>query len=322
MVRRSRALVMLSATLLCAACTANPSGGTTAQPAPPTPTSASTTAATTAPTAPATAAPTPEPTQAEHLTETIDLAKFTNSTTVDNEWFPLVPGRRWTFTGAATIDRERLSRKVVLTVTDLTKTISGVRSVVAYEVDYTDGALGEAEIVLWAQDDDGVVWRIGEYPEVYEEGKLVETPVWIHGLDDALAGIAMQSDPKPYTPSYAEGWGPAVEWNDRGRVFEVGSETCVKVGCYKDVLVIDEFSRDSPDAHQLKYYAKGVGGVRVGWAGAREEEQEALELVKIETLAPDALVKLRATVLAQDARGYVKSPNVYGKTEHAQAPTG
>ena len=43
---------------------------------------------------------------------------------------------------AATIDGERLSRKVVLTITDLTKEISGVRSLVAYEVDYTDGVLG------------------------------------------------------------------------------------------------------------------------------------------------------------------------------------
>ena len=317
--RPSRALVVLSAVFFCGACgAAAPSAWSTPPPVKASPTPAATTAATPAPTA----APTPEPTQAEHLTETIDLAKFSASTKVDNPWFPLVPGQRLTYTGGATIDGERLSRKVVLTITDLTKEISGVRSVVAYEVDYTDGVLGEAEIVLWAQDDDGEVWRMGEYPEVYEDGKLVETPVWIHGFEEALAGIAMQPDPQPYTPSYAEGWGPAVEWNDRGRVFEMGSETCVKVGCYKDVLVIDEFSRDEPDAHQLKYYAKGVGGVRVGWAGAREEEKEVLELVEIDTLSAAALANVRKTVLAQDARGYKTSPNVYGKTPPAVAPAG
>jgi hypothetical protein len=277
-------------------------------------------APTAAPTPVSTPAPTPEPTVAEHLTETSDLTKFSASTTVDNPWFPLVPGKRYTYTGAATVDGERLARKVVLIITDLTKEISGVKSVVAYEVDYTDGVLGEAEIVLWAQDDDGEVWRMGEYPEVYEDGKLVETPVWIHGFEDALAGIAMQPDPQPYTPSYAQGWGPAVEWNDRGRVFEVGSETCVKTGCYKDVLVIDEFSRDEPDAHQLKYYVKGIGGVRVGWAGAREEEKEVLELSKIEDLSPAAMANVRATVLAQDARGYKTSPDVYGKTPPIEVP--
>ncbi len=278
-------------------------------------------AVTPAPARPSTAAPTLPPTGVEQLTATIDLTKFSAPSRIDNPWFPLAPGQRWTYTGAATIDGERLSRKVVLTITDLTKEIAGVRAVVAYEVDYTDDELGEAEIVLWAQDDDGVVWRMGEYPEVYEDGKLVETPVWMHGYDGALAGIAMDPDPQPYTPSFAEGWGPAVEWNDRGRVFEVGSETCVKTGCYKDVLVIDEFSRDEPDAHQFKYYAKGVGNVRVGWAGANEEEREELQLVKLEMLSEAALARVRATVLEQDARGSRTSPNVYGKLPRAVLTT-
>jgi hypothetical protein len=319
MIRGSRALAVMSAVLMVTGCgTSTPSATNTPQPVQATPTPAPTAAPTPEPTA----APTPVPSPVENLTETIDLAKFSKSTQVDNPWFPLVPGTRLTYTGAATIDGKRLSRRVVLIITDLTKEISGVKSVVAYEVDYTSDELGEAEIVLWAQDDDGEVWRMGEYPEVYEDGKLVETPVWIHGLDEALAGIAMQPDPRPYTPSFAEGWGPAVEWNDRGRVFEVGSETCVTVGCYKDVLVIDEFSRDEPDAHQLKYYVKGIGGVRVGWAGAREEEKEVLELSKIETLSPAAMANIRKIVLEQDARGYKTSPNVYGKTPPALAPAG
>jgi hypothetical protein len=244
---RSGALVLLSAAFLCSACAAaTPSTSATPVAVQATP------APTPVPTATPSAEPTPEPTLPASGSETIDLAKFSDSTTVDNPWFPLVPWQRLTFTGTATIDGERLSRKVVLTITDLTKEISGVKSVVAYEVDYTDGVLGEAEIVLWAQDDDGVVWRMGEYPEVIEDGKLVETPVWINGFEDALAGVAMLADPAVDTPSYAEGWGPAVGWNDRGRVFEVGSKTCVRAGCYEDVVVIDEFNPDEPDAHQLK----------------------------------------------------------------------
>ena len=311
---RERALAIIGACFVLAACTAGPPGPSptkiaAVQSVAPVQTPGTTLAprATTAP------APTLPQTGVEHLTESIDLTKFSAPTTVDDPWFPLVPGQRMTYTGAATVDGERVARKVVLTITDLTKEVAGVMSVVAFEVDYTDGDLGESEIVLWAQDDDGVVWRMGEYPEVYEDGKLVEAPVWIHGLDGALAGIAMPADPEPYTPSFAEGWGPAVEWNDRGRVFEVGSETCVKLGCYKDVLVIDEFSRDEPDAHQLKYYAQGIGNVRVGWAGAREEEREELELVKLETLSPAALARVREDVLAQDVRGVRTSPKVYAQ---------
>ena len=84
------------------------------------------------------------------------------------------------------------------------------------------------------------------------------------------------------------------------------------------VLVVDEFNRDEPDAHQLKYYASGVGGVRVGWAGTNEEEQETLELVKVVHLDPDALAKVRVAALALEAHGYVTSKDVYGKTEPAQ----
>jgi hypothetical protein len=308
-----RALVVASAIFVVMGCAASQPSTSPSSAVVPSASPTASVVATPVPTTTPAATPTGAPAAIEHLTETIDLTRFSASTSIDNPWFPLSPGKRWISSGAATVDGERQPRKVVLTVTDLTKEIAGVRAVVAYEVDYTDGELGEAELVFWAQDDEGVVWRMGEYPEVYEDGKIAETPTWIHGLDGALAGIAMQADPQPYTPSYAQGWGPAVEWNDRGRVFEVGSQTCVKVGCYEDVLVIDEFSRDEPDAHQLKYYVQGIGNVRTGWAGANEEEREELQLVKYETLSAAALGRVREDVLAEDARAQKASPNVYAK---------
>jgi hypothetical protein len=54
----------------------------------------------------------------------------------------------------------------------------------------------------------------------------------------------------------------------------------VPVDCYDEVLVIEEFERNKPGAYQLKYYAPGVGDIRVGWRGPEEEEKEGLELVK------------------------------------------
>src|SRR3989442_15955445 len=108
------------------------------------------------------------------------------------------------------------------------------------------GAIGRPDQLVF----DGVA-RQGRHPEEYEDGEFVEAPSWLAGSEDAKAGIMMQSEPAPATPSYSEGWGPKVGWTDRGRVFETGSETCVPFGCYKGVLVIDEFNRDEPDAHQL-----------------------------------------------------------------------
>jgi hypothetical protein len=264
---------------------------------------------------------TPEATpmvQAETLTETFDYGNFANSTTIDNPWFPTAPGTQWVLEGSATVDGERIKRRVVTTTTDLTKVIDGVRTLISYELDYNSGELIEAELVFLAQDDDGTVWLIGEYPEEYEDGTFVEAPAWLAGQEDAKAGIKMQVEPRTGTLSYSQGWGPKVDWTDRGRVFETGSETCVPAGCYEGVLVIDEFNRDSPDAHQLKYYARGVGNVRVGWAGAKEEEQEVLQLVKIVHLAPADLAKVRATALALEKHAYMASKDLYGKTEPAQ----
>ena len=66
----------------------------------------------------------------------------------------------------------------------------------------------EAELVFFAQADDGTVWHLGQYPESYVDGVLDEVPTWIHGLQDARAGIIMQATPQLGTPSYSQGWGP------------------------------------------------------------------------------------------------------------------
>lgn len=250
------------------------------------------------------------------LVETFPASEFgATSATITNRWLPFVGGTQWSFEGSAIVDGKRIPRRIVITTTDLTKTIDHVSSVVNYETDFNNGELVEAELAFFAQAGDGTVWNMGEHPEEYEDGKYVESPTWLAGIGDSKAGVMMLANPDVATPSYSEGWGPAVGWTDRGRVFEVGSSTCVPAGCYDDVLVVDEFNRDEPDAHQLKYYAPGVGGVRVGWAGAKEEEQEVMQLVKVVHLDAAALGKIRTAALALEKHAYEVSKDVYGQTE-------
>src|SRR5918993_3776573 len=80
-----------------------------------------------------------------------DHADFDDSARVDNKWFPLEPGAHSVFEGTAIDDGERISRRVETTVTDLTKVIDGVNSVVVWERDYNDGKLVEAELGFFAQ---------------------------------------------------------------------------------------------------------------------------------------------------------------------------
>ena len=247
-----------------------------------------------------------------------ERTNFDNSTRVDNKWFPLEPGAHSVFEGSAIDDGERISRRVVTTVTDLTKEINGVNTMVVWERDYTEGEEVEAELAFFAQDNYGNVWHMGEYPEEYEGGEFEKAPGWLAGLKGASAGIAMMAEPRLGTPSYAQGYAPPpINWIDRGRVYKVGRKTCVPVNCYEDVLVIEEFERNKPGAYQLKYYAPGVGDVRVGWRGPEEEEKEGLDLVKDVRLSPEALAKARANALKMEKHAY-QIKEYYRKTQPAK----
>lgn len=249
--------------------------------------------------------------------EDFDVSLFDDTShVVDNEWFPLEPGTRYVWEGRAFDDEgERIDRRVVFTVTDLTKVIGGVRAVVGWDRDYNDGTLGESELIFYAQDKFGTVWHLGEYVEHWDEGELDGGRLWVVGdPEGARAGVGMKAQPAAGTESYSQGFAPRPWfWDDRARVSEVGVRTCVPVDCFDDAVVIEEFEPRFPGAFQLKYYARGVGNIRVGWRGRNEEEREVMVLTEFVQLSPDALAKVRAQVLQQEHRGYA-----YARTEPMQ----
>ena len=250
---------------------------------------------------------------------TFDAGSFVRPSQVDNPWMPLVPGTRLTYEGTTIEDDgTAVPHRIVINVTDLTKVIGGVRAVITWDLDYSDGELVEAELAFFAQDSSGTVWRMGEYPEEYENGKFVAAPAWIHGFEDAQAGIQMPAAPQVGAPSYAQGWGPAVGWTDRGQVDQMGQKTCVPVSCYEDVLIIAETSAAEPDAQQLKHYARGVGEVRVTWRGAGEKTKETLELTRVERLDAAGLAEVRAKALEMERNAYERSKTVYANTPPAE----
>jgi hypothetical protein len=237
-----------------------------------------------------------------------------DSATIDNEWWPLPVGSRFVWEGQAIEGEETVERQVVFTVTDLTKVIHGVRTRVGWDRDYNDGVLGEGELIFLAQDTEGTVWHFGQYTEVYED-EFVGGRLWV--VDDpvgAKAGILMKAAPKPGDPSYSQGYAPPPwNWDDRAQLRETGVRTCVAIGCFDDVMVIEEFEPSKPDAQQLKYYARGVGTVKIGWAGEAEEEHEEMELVERVSLTPDELAEARAAALEMEHRGYA-----YARTTPAE----
>jgi len=249
--------------------------------------------------------------------ENFGAAKFSTPTRVDNRWYPLAAGTQFVYEGFTEDKGVRKPHRFVQTVTDLTKPIMGVDTVVVWDQDFSDGALAEAEIAFNAQSDAGDVWRLGEYPQVYEDGEIVETPTWIAGIAGAQAGITIHRDPVLGGPSWSQGWSPVVPWTDRARVAQVGVQECVRFGCYRNGIVTEEFNREEPGAVQLKYYAPGIGNTRVSFTGT-DQTKETLELVSVTTLDAAGLTQAREAALALDRSGFQRSRAVYALTMPAR----
>ncbi len=228
---------------------------------------------------------------------------FPNSSTVDNRWYPLIPGTEFVLDGVANRGGGILPHRVVFTVTDLVKVVGGVEAVVLWDRDYNNGVLQEAELAFHAQDDEGNVWVVGEYPEEYEHGEFVGAPsTWIAGLAGAEAGILVPGTPR-IGFKYLQGWAPDINFLDCGTVFSLGETACVPFNCYESVLVIDEESPiEVGSGHQRKHYAPGVGVVRVG--AVDDPEGETLVLVNLVHLGERELAEANAEALALERRAY------------------
>lgn len=266
------------------------------------------------------ATPPSETAQGEISADDYDQSLFDDtSATIDNEWWPLAPGTRFEWSGwTEEAEGERVPHRIVFTVTDLTKVIDGVRTVVGWDRDFSEDELVETELIFLAQDKDGNVWHFGQYSETFEDGEFVGGSTWLVGqLEGAKAGILMKAEPRLGTKAYSQGFAPPpFYWDDWGKVSKVGQKTCVPADCFKDVLVIDEFEPTKPGAHQLKYYARGVGNVRVGWRGV-DADREVLVLRKVVRLGPPALARSRAKALELEERAAV-----YGRTAPAEPRSG
>lgn len=247
-----------------------------------------------------------------------DRSAFQASPTIDNKWFPLKPGARYTTTGTVKSAEGTTERKVIHTVTGLTKVIDGVKTLVMWDRDYSDGVLVESELAFFAQTGAGAVWLFGEYPEEYENGKFTGAPsTFIHGISEAQAGIAMPDQPRTGTPEYVQAHAPAVDFLDCGKVASENERVCVPTGCYDDVLVIDEHNPLEPAVgHQRKYYSAGTGLVKVTAVGGAD--QETLDLVKIEQLTEAQLNEANELALKLDEHAYQVNKTDYARTPHAE----
>jgi hypothetical protein len=250
-------------------------------------------------------APSAAPTKRTY--ENFQLSNFdANSINIDNKYFPLKPGTRYEYDGSTFEEGKTLSHRVVFTVTNLTKMIGGVNAVVIWERDYSEGDLEEDELTMFAQDKVGNVWHLGQYSEFWDGKEFTAGRAWFFGHPaDAKAGIMMKANPLPNQPDWSEGYAPAPYfWTDRAHVRAANQKTTVPTGTFDGVLITEEYNEEESTSIQLKYYAPGVGVVRVGWSGT-DESKETLLMVHSEMLTAEKLAEVSRGALELETRANV-----------------
>ena len=104
------------------------------------------------------------------------------------------PGNRWVYRET---DAEGAVSRVVVTVTNRTKTIMGIEARVVHDQVTEGGEIKEDTFDWYAQDDKGNLWYLGEDTTEYENGKpRTKEGSWEAGVDGALPGIILPAHPQ------------------------------------------------------------------------------------------------------------------------------
>ena len=196
----------------------------------------------------------------------LDPADFV--ATIDNPYWPMAPGSTWVYRETDGKDVQ----KVVVTVTDRTKSILGIEATVVHDVVSQDGEVIEDTFDWFAQDRWGNVWYLGEDTTEYEDGKASTAGSWEAGVDGAQAGVAMPGQPGvglAYRQEYYAG-----EAEDAGEILSLDEWVEVPFGAFDGVLMTKDWTPLEPDVLEHKFYVEGIGPVlalAVSGGSGREE---------------------------------------------------
>jgi hypothetical protein len=194
-----------------------------------------------------------------------------------------------------------------VTVTDITKTVNGVKTVAVLDQDIDSGQVGEASLDYLAQDKFGNVWYLGSYTEIYEGGQFVNAvDAWLTPKKGARPGVWMMADPQ-------EGMKYVEAHNSRetirAEVSKVGEKKCVDYDCFKSLVILE-------DGSEFKYFGPGVGHIATepNYSGGEQEKEELVNVVK---LTPKGLAEFSAEALKLDKHAR-KESKVFANSDAAK----
>lgn len=199
---------------------------------------------------------------------TIDPANFV--ATIDNRYFPLIPGTAFHYKGVA--ENGKTPQTDDMVVTHQTKMILGVRCTVVRDTVSSRGKPIERTLDWYAQDKHGNVWYMGEDSRELHHGKFVKADdSWEGGVAGAEPGIIMPGSPRR-GDAYRQEYYPHFAL-DQARVLGPGGAVTVPNGSYKDTLLtVETAPKLDPGLAERKWYVAGVGDIKEQTVSGNHEE--------------------------------------------------
>jgi hypothetical protein len=250
----------------------------------------------------------PSPTP-EKIPREFDPKNFDANGSDFNQWVPMTPGIQVIRKGLVTIGGRRIPHLTVTTITDVTKKINGVTSVLVLDQDIDAGQVSEQAVDYLAEDVGANVWYLGSYTEAYESGQFLNAQdAWLAGVNGASTGLWFPGNPEPGGAPFYQVQVPGGEQSS-AQVVKAGQKTCVPFDCFTDVIVVLEAGSEN------KYWAPGVGQILTEPLSG--EAQETEELINVKELSQSSLAELSAEALRLDKHAATTVPSVFGGSNPA-----
>ena len=203
---------------------------------------------------------------------TIDPSNFV--TTIDNKYWPLIPGTAFHYKGV----KEGVRQTDVEIVTNQKKQILGIPCTVVRDTVYQGGKAVERTFDWYAQDKAGNVWYMGEDALERKNGRMAKaSDSWVSGVNGGKPGIIMPGNPQP-GDAYRQEYYPPGQALDEAHVLKLdGSWTVPYGGKHTGLLVTSEYSPLEPQTEQ-KYYQPGLGEVEERVVKGHHEEFHLVDI--------------------------------------------
>jgi len=195
--------------------------------------------------------------EADTFQDSFDLENRDFASKGRNKYFILEPGYQLVLEGK----EGEHTVQLVITVLDETKKIGSVETRVVEERETEDGKLIEISRNFFAIcKQTKSVFYFGEEVDIYKEGKLVaHEGAWIHGKNNARAGMMMPGEPILGARYYQE-VAPKVAM-DRAQIVNVSTTLKTPAGKFKGCLKVQE-ENPLDNEKEFKIHAPGIGLVQ------------------------------------------------------------